>query len=293
MKLEQNKWVEILLRLSTFAVFLGRAWQHLFWDAPFRALLWDQELLSPVINLLTPWTWTDYVTSLYSDFLIDCLIQSSGLYYLVCAIASLVLKRESKYKWILIVGAFNLFFLSFLYFIDSGFRVGQIIEYSSHTLSPLILYFFLKGRFQLVSWSILWAISLTFLGHGLYAIGYYPVPGKFIDMTIRILHISEPSALHLLFFAGILDMIVAIGVFISHSARLRQIIFLWAIIWGALTALARVWDKMDGSLLSLHSSLYESVYRVPHFIIPLLGLIIFTHMPARIRLLWSEKRLVK
>ena len=37
--------VNKVLRLATFALFAGRAWQHLFWDAPFRALLWDKETM--------------------------------------------------------------------------------------------------------------------------------------------------------------------------------------------------------------------------------------------------------
>lgn len=36
------------------------------------------------------------------------------------------------------------------------------------------------------------AISATFIGHGLYAVGYYPMPGNFLEMTMRSLSIGKP-----------------------------------------------------------------------------------------------------
>ena len=52
------------------------------------------------------------------------------------------------------------------------------------------------------------AIALTFSAHGLYAIGYYPQPGVFVDMLINILHFSETTAKDFLFVLCLGGLIV-------------------------------------------------------------------------------------
>ena len=52
-----------LVKICAFTVFLGRAYQLYFVGAPFRAILWDESLLSPVVEGLTNYSWYDYATS--------------------------------------------------------------------------------------------------------------------------------------------------------------------------------------------------------------------------------------
>jgi uncharacterized membrane protein len=88
-------------------------------------------------------------------------------------------------------------------------------------------------------------------------------------MCLNILPISETTAIRFLFIAGILDFAVAILLFIP---RLWKFALLYAILWGFLTALARVFGtfSFDLTWLSLHQNLYQTVYRIPHGLIPLL-----------------------
>ena len=112
------------------------------------------------------------------------------------------------------------------------------------------------------------AIAFTFSAHGLYAIGFYPQPGVFVDMLINILHLSETTAKTFLVVAGILDFVLAIGIFIP---RIAQYFLIYAAVWGGLTALARVWANfyLAFPIDSLHQNLHETLYRLPHMLIPL------------------------
>ena len=52
-----------LIKICAFTVFLGRAYQLYFFGAPFRAILWDESLLTPIVEGLFNYTWFDYATS--------------------------------------------------------------------------------------------------------------------------------------------------------------------------------------------------------------------------------------
>ena len=39
----------LLLQWATIGVFAGRAYQHLFWDAPYREVIWDPDLSGPFL----------------------------------------------------------------------------------------------------------------------------------------------------------------------------------------------------------------------------------------------------
>ncbi len=125
-------------------------------------------------------------------------------------------------------------------------------------------------------------IALTFLGHGLYAIGYYPVPGYFVDMVIRIFKCSESVARFFLFIAGVLDIVIAVGLFLPNKTVVKHCL-IWAVIWGFSTAIARVLGNFysDFILHSLHQTVYEMLYRLPHGLFPLLALFLLNTKSKR------------
>lgn len=266
-----NKWILIVLRVSAFTVFIGRAYQHLFWDAPFRVLLWDQDLLEGLVASLFNVTWNEYATSPMVDAAIDTSIRVFGVFYLVCALLSVFIgKKHFKLGKVFLVGSGALTFLSLLYCKEKFFHIGQFFEYSLQIASPVLLYGFLfekisKKKILLVGFI---ASGLTFVCHGLYAIAYYPRPGTFVDMTIRLLQVEEPVAHLFLWLAGLLDFIVVIGLFLKLT---RTQCLLYMIAWGTLTALARVISGVYISFFwtTLHQNLMETVFRLPHGLIPL------------------------
>lgn len=269
--------VHIILRVATFMLFAGRAWQHLFWDAPFRALLWDQHVMENFVLFLRGGTWQEYVTSEAVDRFIQQIITGFGVFYALMAIITLFIdsKRLAKLTWLYILSSVALVFLAFLYSKEKFFHAGQFFEYAIQFLLPLFFCYGLTQRFKPAKLLLMMkiAIALTFTAHGLYAIGYYPQPGGFVDMLINIFGMNEATAKEILHVAGVLDFIISIGLFITRSSKVS---LMYAVVWGGLTALARTWANfyIAFPLDSLHQNLYETIYRLPHMLVPLAALLI-------------------
>ncbi len=271
----QGKLISIL-KLSTFLIFLGRAYQHIVWDAPYRTFLWDEAILKGIVENIFEVTWNDYVTSLSAASTISFSIKAIGVFYLLCAIVALLIKPHMKRlgKFFLLGGSIGLFILAILYCKEKFLHVGQFFEYMIQFMTPVLLYMmlFTTIEFKKIRLIALIAIALTFSCHGLYAIGYYPRPGTFIDMTLNTLPISEPSAHTMLKVAGILDFIVAIAIFIP---RISYAALVYAFVWGGLTAMARLVGHFHIEFLwnSFSQWTWEMLIRLPHALIPLFVLI--------------------
>ncbi|UTW64317.1 hypothetical protein KFE98_09315 [bacterium SCSIO 12741] len=110
--------------------------------------------------------------------------------------------------------------------------------------------------------------TLTFAGHGLFALNWYPRPGIFIDMVIRAFHCSESSAELFLMVIGVLDLSL---IFLVAFKKTRKYALWYMVIWGLLTALARPLFNFDPQFASatLAQWIPEALIRAPHFLIPL------------------------
>jgi len=267
------------VQLATCAVFLGRAWQHWRWDAPYRALLWDEEWMSRPVSTLLGMNWEVYITNMEVDMTIQSGIQAMGVFYFCCALIALFLpKLPVFFRYILLVGGSSLLFLAFLYGKERFFSIAQVFEYTLQFGSPFLFVYLLKHPTLSSSLILLIkvAIALTFTAHGLYAVGYYPRPVHFMEMTMNILGVGEDVAIQFLNTAGILDFIISLGIFLPW--RWSKYCLLYAAFWGLSTTIARVWAYFDWAWLTmiLEQWLHESVMRFPHFLIPL-GLFIYLH----------------
>jgi hypothetical protein len=261
------------LKISSFFIFFGRAYQHLFWDAPYRSFFWDQHLLEPVINFIFDVSWQSYVTNLNTDFAIQILTRSIGILYLACAIISIIINENSK-RWmrsVLKLGAVSLVFLALMITKDKFYHLIMFFEHTIQFGVPIALLYFLKHQnASLLFFYLKVFIALAFTCHGMYAIGvFYPLPGNFVTMTLNILPVQEEMAKNLLFVAGVLDFIIAIAIFVP---KLSKPALLYACFWGLVTALARIFSGFhyDFSLSIIHQYLYLTIYRLPHGLIPLL-----------------------
>ena len=177
-----------------------------------------------------------------------------------------------------------LVFLAFLYSKEQDFRTGLLIEYALQAGAPLFFFYYLKRPEITTRLDKLMrlAVALTFVGHGLYAIGYYPRPGNFSTMVINSLGVSLDTANGIIWTAGLLDFIVALWVILP--VPWRRIPLAYCAIWGFVTALARIWAYFypEFWMDSLHQWAFEFVYRAPHFLIPLA---LFLYAKERKRLL--------
>ncbi len=266
----KNKLI-LLLQIATVCLFLGRAWQHLAWDAPFRTLLWDEELMKGLVESIGSTSWEEYITSPRTDEQTQGVIKGFGWFYLLCAIMAVFIKKLNRIAGVFMwLGSISLIILAMLYCKERFYSIGQFLEYTLQFSSPLFLYFAVKDRFskpRLLFYMKL-AIALTFICHGLYAIGYYPRPGYFTEMTMNILGVEEGTAIQLLKVAGVLDFGICLILFLPN--RIAKWIILYAIVWGFFTTIARVWSyvEIDYFMQTMKQWMHETIYRVPHFMVP-------------------------
>lgn len=272
-QLNKQEKLILILRVACFFLFMARAWQHLFWDAPFRSILWNEGMLKGFVESYLGMSWTEYTTSPLVDHLIQSSIKAFGFFYLFIAVFSLKVKTV-KYVYFLYFSTLSLFFLAFLSFVEKFFYVGMLIEYSLQFGAPMLLALVLTKKMSpnlIFLFKIL--IAGTFLGHGLFALGYYPTPGHFIDMIITVLGTRESEAIILLRIAGGLDILTVICLFIP---RFSIYALGFASFWGIVTAWARALShiQVDTFLIDSHQWLFEVFCRFPHGLIPL-GVLLF------------------
>ncbi|TCP22098.1 hypothetical protein EV195_1143 [Tenacibaculum skagerrakense] len=277
-----------LLKVSVFLIFLGRAWQHLFWDAPYRTFFWDESFLKPVVENWLGINWTAYVTSPNTDNFIQVFIQCNGFLYLLAAICTLLITKFNKklFRIPIFIGGISLVILSVLLTKEKFYHTAQFFEHSIQFGLPFVfLYTFRKNYKKSRMFFVLKVlIAVTFFSHGLYAFGAYPVPGKFVDMVINIFGCTESFAITFLYIAGVLDFILAVLLFIP---KVDKYALIYAVAWGLLTALARLVANFywEFPLQSLHQNVYQVIYRLPHGLTPLMVL-------TGINLYWKKESFI-
>ncbi len=266
-----------LVRIAAFCVFFGRALQHFIYDTPYRVLLWDEESTGISMDDGTFWS-----NLFYNEIFIDTLSTLIGIYFIIVSIICLTIKKPSIEKepkfirWrtkkaLILGGTLLLFFLSFLYYKDKFYQLAQFLEYSLQIASPLLLLMFLEHKIDLSKQLLIMGIliAFTFGGHAIYALGCLPIPIQFVEMTMNILNLDETNAKLFLIIAGIMDLVIAIGIFTQwkHSKYAIR----YAIMWGGITALARIVYTIDieAGLRGIFQGFTESTYRACHCLIPL------------------------
>lgn len=273
--MQEKKYI-ILLKFLTASVFLGRAWQHIFLDIPLRELLWREEWMASPVKTILGMEWEDFISSMIVDAWIVRLTVIVGIFYVLCALAAFFLNKHRKWLGrIIIVGSVGLVFLSLLYWLEKFQSTGQFIEYSLQIGTPIFLVWVILWNTKHLMLAMKIAISLTFIGHGLYALGFYPVPAHFVQMTIDGFGMSETTAISFLYVIGIVDVIVAILIFVPVK-WISQTALVYCIIWGSMTAFARIVANFDINIPmeSCNQWLHQVVYRLPHGGVPL---IVFLH----------------
>ncbi|WP_139958507.1 hypothetical protein [Flavicella sediminum] len=275
MQLTDSKKTSYILTFSVCSIFIGRAWQFIFWDAPYRSFFWDEELLKPLIESFCSISWYAYVTSSSTDMFIDELVFYTGLLYAFAAVSCLLLLKHNKkiLKGIVLLGGINLVLLSFLLMKDKFYEWAMFFEHSIQFGLPFVFLYALKSQPKNLLTIAKLLIAVVFVSHGLYAVGYYPVPGKFVDMVIHVFSFSEEKAKLFLLVAGGLDFILAIFIFVPKVAKYA---LSYAVFWGLLTAFARIVTGFQTDFMwqSIHQELHGTLFRLSHGLLPLLALLL-------------------
>jgi hypothetical protein len=274
MNYSRSREVFLVLRLAAFASLLGWGVLHM-WDIPYRVFFWNERLLSPLVRGIFQTPWMEYAESPTVDHAINGLTRFLGGVLIFSAlIAASVEKVSESWAKLLLAGGGLLTVVGLLTYVERAFQIAMPMEFAAQIGAPILLFSFVHRKMPLdrLSFWMKMVVALTFTGHGLYALGIFPVPANFIDMIIGVLGVNEAQARMILKFAGAMDLILAFGIFVPSV----QTPFLaYAVVWGLLTTLARPLANLS-SMTSLEGFVYwtaQAVYRFPHFALPLCVLI--------------------
>jgi len=226
-------------------------------------------------------TWTEWVTSPAVDHSIEVMNDCLGFYLVLTGLLAVFIRPSNRLLRWLLAGAFVV--LAFHHFLDwkeHFWQIGQLLELSLLTSSPLLYLHY--TRFEVEDddgpgWGsspnfrlLRWLIALTFTGHGLYAVGFHAVPANFVLMVQAGLGVGEEAARTLLVAVGVLDFVAALLLLLPNGKAQRAAL-LWIIPWALLTTTARMWSY--GGLVSFGTLmtqwLPEVVVRLPHVLLPL------------------------
>lgn len=267
----QNKTTSLLiLFLASFLIFFGRSMQLILWDAPFRELIWDERLMKPIVHDIFGMSWQDYATDLSVDIKVQRTVQAIGWIILSGAISVILLYFSKKriFRIPIYIASTFVLLIVFMEFKEKFFHSAQIIEGTIQIFTPICFILLLTTKIRHIKLFLKIIIGLTFLGHGLYAIGVYATPGNFVDMTIILLGVNEEQAKLFLHIVGWLDIIIFPLLFITKTIKPA----LWyAIIWGILTALARIIYYLELTNFELNSffMVHDTLFRLAHGLVPL------------------------
>lgn len=240
-----------LIKWSTVALLLGKGVLHFTSDQKYHILFSNSEMIS----------------SIFGGILIffSCL---------------LIVKSSSKrpYNGIMcfVIPSAILAVQSYCSYVSAGYLLEQMIEHSLQIGLPCL--YILSHNTSVESRLFQQAfcksiIALTFIGHGMYAIGYHIVPDHFITMTQSIFGWNQTVCEQFLMVMGYLDFLFAGLLFVP---QLNVVSLSYMVVWGSLTALARMYPILSGdfTLELLTVYLPNTIYRLGHGLVPFVLFII-------------------
>lgn len=281
--IEPGRAVPGWVRFTVFLTLFSRGWLYLRWDSPLRGIFWSEEWMTRPVDFFLHLDWDAYAST--SDAYLSFLFRAIGILLMVAGIAALFV-RPGRTRCLDLLAA-SLFFSvlhAFAAWFEKNGQIGMLLELALQAFCPLLLWIGLRWGFR--GGGFLWTArvlaALTFVGHGLYAVGHHPLPGSFVTMCLKILGMSEDAAKLFLHAAGWLDFVVAVLVLLPW----RRVVIgagIYMAAWGFVTALARVVSHYDPAVKfrGIDPWLVETLVRTSHWAIPLVIVILVFKSPPR------------
>lgn len=260
-----------VLKIAVFLMFLGRAWQHFFVSPDYNYFFWQPGLFSWAAKLFWGLEWNEFLSNPSAQSDLKNFVKFIGVIYLISAFSVLKLHRRWAKVLVLMSNALLIPF-GFLHFAGFAYNWAMLVEFIAQFTVPLFLVFYSNNLTVSKKYFFLLkvVIALTFTCHGLYAAGVFPVPQKFVSMTINSFGVNRDFALIYLKIAGWLDFIAALALFIP-KITIQKVGLWYMVFWGFVTALARLvanYYSFDAAN-SIMQWLHEFLIRAPHYLIPL------------------------
>jgi hypothetical protein len=280
-----------LLKCFTFCVLIGRAYQGFFFDLPLRTFFWDESLLSSTVTYLTQDSWENYVTNRTFDLdgFINILSLVISSIWATSAFAIFFVERGTKtVKVLLWLSGTLLLLLSVLLWKDNYYAMAQLLEQMTQVSMPFLIlalypsfatpqqYQYNTSKFRTL---LILIIGFTFCSHGLYAVGYYPTSGAWVQWCYNMLPLSNDKQVFLfLQIMGVLDFLAVLFLFFKPT---RTIGIYYCIAWGFITALTRILANFywDIPWVSLHDWTYQTIFRLAHGGLPLILWLLYKNIP--------------
>lgn len=255
MEAKVSREILILIRISTAILLLGKGLLHFTSDQPYHHIFENHDIVCYGFGAI--------------------LLVLGGLTFL-----PLELLKQTKLIYLFSLASMIIFIHTYGSYIAASSVPEQIIEHALQITLPLMfIYFSTRKAIRLIRLNNLLCVTvgLTFIGHGIYALGVHYLPGNFIVMTNECLNIESAQSGKFLFVIGILDIVLSVLVFIP---RIRQYAVWYLIIWGLLTSIARTYYVLDdGFTYELFTvNLPNTLYRLPHGLVPIAILLIVVRM---------------
>jgi len=256
-----------LLQLAAFTLLAGRAYLYLAGIGPLSTFFWHEGWLEGPLAALG-WEWKDYAA--HSEGLIlhvQRLI--GGVLALGAAAVWWVDGKRPLVNGTVLACVVLLLPYWLLRWVDKNYQWPMLLEHFLHWGTPMLLILFVRMRTVTWQWMVKVMIALTFIGHGLYALGWpSPRPAGFMFMTMQILGCSEGFAVGFLHLIAFLDFAAALFLFIPCLVLPALV---WTTFWGLATAVARTWAHFTPAedYYGLHPWFAESVLRLAHGLVPL------------------------
>jgi len=266
------------LTLSTSLWLFGRAWQHLFWETPYREFFWNGKLMAKPIKWLFNMSWNEYMTNPTSDIVIEWISYSLGFIFLITSVI-IWFKKQLRLVNILVITSLILQLpYIWLHFLGYAFNILQLFELALQIGTPVALLLVLNQKIttkSLINYLAI-IIAATYTAHGLYAMNVLPLPQSFIQMTITGFGVSNDIAKQILWCAGLLDVLLSIALF--FPSPINKWALRYAFAWGFATAFARIYCNVYAfdfwnSLSQWH---FQFLVRNAHFMMPILLLYLVT-----------------
>jgi hypothetical protein len=270
-----------LLRLAAVFALAGIGWLAFRSGLSLRELAWDTAVFSFIPEAFG-WTWNEWVTSAAVDRGITLTEKAIGVLSLLLAVLLARRKKATSGFLLCTIPFFALLLIRpLLFWKEHFYQIGALLELGMQTLAPVLFVWYLarSDHFMTQSggrsghkfwWCVSATVAVTFIGHGMYAIGFHPVPAHFVFMTQAGLGVGEDAARRLLVTVGVLDFLAA-ALLLLPWKKAWLVGLAWVIPWAILTTFARLWSYggFVGFDTLLSQWLPQMVVRLPHILLPL------------------------
>jgi len=210
-----------VLQITTLILFTGRAWQHLFWDAPY------EYLFSPQYGF-TPW-------------FVGKLTMGLGWFYVLGIIFCLTLDtRDKKWGYTFVFHSAALLLLAHMYRAQNACELPTFFLYVSQFATPVIFYLlqFTKTSISRIMGLLKIALTLTLGGYAWYAFGFhFGQKPEWLEGLQASFGLSETLASNILIGKGITEILLILLLWVRP---LQKIAFAGILVWGGLLMISSV-----------------------------------------------------